>query len=86
MSRLLNMADPDDRTTMERIQTERATEIRALMNDSESRAALEVLHRKGHKTSVVHGALSALKRSPPSNQDKRRGPVLQMNTEEMSGE
>ncbi len=60
--RFLNMADPEDVSTLYRMQHDYETAVHALLSDQESRAALEVLLSKGAKSSHVHGSYSALRR------------------------
>ncbi len=60
MSRLLNMADPEDVSILNKCQESHATGVRALLNDQEAHEALAVLLSKGAQPSHVHGAFSAL--------------------------
>jgi len=60
VSRLLNMADPEDANVLRKCQESHATGVRALLNDQEAREALVVLLSKGAQPSHVHGAFSVL--------------------------
>lgn len=60
MSRLLNMADPEDVSLLQRTQQNHETGVNALLNDHEAREALKTLLSKGAQPSHVHGAYSAL--------------------------
>jgi hypothetical protein len=67
MSRLLNMADPEDVSTLHRIQDGHKAGVQDLLNDREAKQALETLLSKGAQPSHVHGAYSALFRSDLSS-------------------
>ena len=62
MSRLLNMADPKDCNVLKETQDSYAKDVRAILADRESKAALDVLRSKGWSSSRVHGAYSSLMR------------------------
>lgn len=69
MSRLLNMADPYDVSFLKETQESYARDVRAILADPDSHAALAVLKAKGWSSSRVHGAYSALLRNKDMERD-----------------